>query len=268
MAKGVSMTEQQSPQSGFFQMSLATLQRIARLDGGYNDMAAYLVLCSGVNGRQADRYCTHGANSISKRSGMSHRAAEKALAWLQINGFIRKPAEHEPQFLGTRQSQSTTVRWVIMDLNDLDVAICRQFIDGHEGPRKRSPLKRLLEEIDNAGAIPRARAVMDSIVLFAALMKEQDFGDCGGVDPTAWHQKFVPIDPDEDGYGTEHKVPVPATNGVLVTVKEDQDSAILDFVFKAFGENPTDDNQRKQLAARFWHAGSALRTADADAHGR
>ena len=247
--------------SGFAQMSLATLQNIASLDGGYNDMAAYIVLCNGVNGRQSGRYCTHGAKSISHRTGMTYRAATKAFEWLNENGFIRPPAEQEPKFLGKRDTRSSTVRWVINDGDCLDVAVSKQFIEGVTGSAKDAPLKRMLAEINGADEIPRAQAVMDAIVLFAALMKEQDFGDCAGVDPDAWHQDFEPIEAEEDGFETAHVVPVPNTNGVMVTVKESENPySTLPFIYKVFGETPTDEAHKKRLTSRFWHAAHQLRT--------
>lgn len=246
--------------SGFIQMSLVALQNIASLNGGYNDMAAYIVLCNGVNGRQSGRYCTHGAKSISDRTGMTYRAATKAIEWLNENGFIRPPSEQEPKFLGKHDTRSSTVRWVINDGGYLDVAVSKQFIEGVKGSAKDAPLKRMLAEINGADEISRSQAVVDAIVLFAALMKEQDFGDCAGVDPDAWHQGFEPIEADEDGFETAHVVPVPNTNGVMVTVKESEDRySTLPFIYRVFGETATEEAHKQRLTSRFWHAADQLR---------
>lgn len=237
--------------SGFVQLSLETLRSISRADGGYNDLAAYVVLCGGVNGRQSDRYCTHGALSVSKRTGISYRAAAKAIEWLHKQGFLRATKEQEPHVLG----KSRTVTCVINDADCLDVAISKLFLEGGNGSSKNPPLQRIIDEIDGGDEIPRPRAVMDAIILFAALMKEQDFGDCAGVDPDAWHFGFVPVEPGEDGDDTDHVVPVPGSNGVLVTVKEaDTNYTTISFMSKVFGENPSDEDAKSLLRARFWHA--------------
>ncbi len=247
--------------SGFIQMSLATLQAINRMDGGYNELAAYIVLCGGVNGRHAGRYCTHGAKSVSDRSGMSYRTAEKAIQWLHEHGLIRPPSETEPKFLGKTATRAHTVRWVLGDSEALDVAVSRQFVDGVKGSQKDSPLKRMLAEISGKDDITRGQAVSDAIVLFAALMKEQDFAECAGVDPDAWHQKFEPIEDDEDGDGTEHIVPVPDTNGVMVTMKESvNDFSTLPFIYKVLDETPENEQRKQELTKRFWHSAHQLRS--------
>ena len=247
--------------SGFFQVSLADLHLIAKRDGGVNEMAAYLVLCGGVNGRHHDRLCTHGALSVSKRTGMSYRAAEKAAEWLLAEGFIRTATPDAPGHLGKHATRSTRVRWVVCDLaGQADVAISRQFVDGVKGSHKDSPIKRMLAEITGGEKYTRAQAVMDAMMTFAALMKEQDFGDCAGVDPDAWRHAFEPIERGDGGGIAEHIEPLPGTNGVVVTVKEASNRwTIWPFIFKALGEEATDEAQRQLLSARFWHAVDQLR---------
>ena len=252
-------TDSTAVTSGFIQMSLTKLRAIHQSDAGYNELAAYIVLCSGVNGRQPDRLCTHGAKSVSHRSGMSYRSAEKAIEWLKDNGVIRLPSENEPRFLGKRETRSTMVRYVINDDDCLDVAVSQIFVEGVKGSSKDAPLKRILFEVDGDDEIPRAQAVMDAIVLFAALMKEQDFGACAGVDPDAWHHAFEPIDDDEDGDGSSHVQRLPNSKNVMVTVKESsQNYAIMKFVDSVFGA-AVETEKREILSARFWHAMHQLR---------
>jgi hypothetical protein len=254
-------TETKTKTSGFIQMSLATLQAINRMDGGYNELAAYIVLCGGVNGRHAGRYCTHGAKSVSGRSGMSYRTAEKAIEWLHEHGLIRPPSETEPKFLGKTATRAHTVRWVLGDSEAPDVAVSRQFVDGVKGSQKDSPLKRMLAEIGGKDDITRGQAVSDAIVLFAALMKEQDFAECAGVDPDAWHSEFVPVTEKDVLDDSEHIVPVRNTNAVMVTVKESADDlSTLPFVYKVFDEKPKDEQRKKELTNRFWHGVHQLRS--------
>jgi hypothetical protein len=248
--------------SGFFQVSLADLHLITKRDGGVNEMAAYLVLCSGVNGRHHERLCTHGAQSISKRTGMSYRAAERAAAWLLDEGFIRRASPDTHGHLGKVATRSTRVRWIVCDIaRQPDVAISRLFVDGVKGSHKDAPIKRMLTEITGGERFTRAQSVMDAMMTFVALMKEQDFGDCAGVDPDAWWQSFDPIEPGEGGDGAEHIELVPHTNGVMVTVKEAGDRlSSWSFIFQALGEAAADEAQRQTLSARFWHAIDQLRS--------
>ena len=156
----------QSKKLGFTQMSLKTLKAIVAEGGGHNDMATYIVLCSGVNSKQKSRVCTHGAKSVCVRTGVSYRTAEKSIAWLLEKGFIREPSEDEPSFLGKTASRATAVRYVIKDEHSLDVAVSNQFIDQTAG--KESPLKRIIGLVNNFEDIPRSVAVMDCIILFAS----------------------------------------------------------------------------------------------------
>lgn len=252
------MEEQAEPKAdGFIQMSLDALKAISRNDGGYNELAAYIVLCSGVNGRHAGRYCTHGAKSVEKRSGMSYRTAEKALAWLDEHGFIREPQGTDPRFLGKTASRANSVHWVLRDEHDgLNVAVSRQFVDGTVS--KDSPLKRLLLEVNGTEEIARGQAVTDAILVFASLMREQDFGECAGVDPDKLHQTLQPIEDDEDGDGTQHVSPIPGSNQVLVTVSAGSDCASTQFIYESLGEEvPKERNQL--LVDRFCHAIAELR---------
>lgn len=246
--------------SGFIQMSLATLQSIVSTGGAYADLAAYIVLCSGVSGRHLDRYCTHGAKSVSDRSGISYRRAENAIEWLEEKLFIRKPSENDPQFLGKVSGRANTVRWVLDDADGLNVAVSRQFVYGVKGSAKGAPIMRMLEEISGDDEITRGQAICDAIVLYAAMMRDQDFDAFSGVDPSAWHQEFEPIEDDDDGDGSVHETPIPGTNGVMVTVKEvDETSTTWGFIYKVFSETPKDEEHKKQLSSRFWHAVRQLR---------
>lgn len=238
--------------SGFLQMSLQTLRAIADQGGSYKDLAAYIVLASGISGRHG-RLCTHGAKSIEQRTGMSRRAAENALEWLQENGFIRPPGDGEPEYLGKARARGLKVRWVLADAEDLDVAVCRQFIEGVKG-QAIPPLKKMLTAIDGDGdTITRSQAIIDALILYAALMKEQDFDEFAGVAPNAWRQEFEPDH--EEG----HITPVPGTNGVMVTVKESNRSlSTLKFIEKVMGLIPEDKEERELVLKRFWNAASQL----------
>jgi len=247
---------QQSKKIGFTQMSFQVLKDISANDGGYNEMAAYIVLCSGVNSRQKNRVCTHGAQSVALRTGISYRTAQKAIAWLTANEFVREPTPNEPSFLSKTPSRITTVRHVINDEQSLDVAVTNQFIDPTKG--NDSPLKKIISQVNNFGSISRSVAVMDCIILFAALMREQDFADCAGVDPDVWNQKFKPAEEDETDF--EQMTDVPNSNGVLVAMQEvEVEETTNNFIFDVFGEPASDDAHKELIKKRFWYALKELR---------
>lgn len=253
-------TDSTPSKAGFFQMKLNELKRIVAEGGGKNELAAYIVLCNGVNGRQHKRYCTHGAKSVMTRTGMGYRIAERAIAWLESHKFISKPGPDDPQHLGHGHGRNLQVRYVIAD-EEPDVAVSRQFLDGVRGGAT-PPLKHLLAEVNGTGAITRGQAITDAILLYAALMKEQDFNEHAGVNPEAWFQRFAHIEPGEttpdgDDLMTQAVHPVDGTNGVLVTVQEvPETSTFIRFMRHALGE-PT--APEPDVAARFWHAVAELR---------
>lgn len=241
----------QSKKRGFTQMSLKTLKAIVAEGGGHNEMATYIVLCSGVNNRQKSRVCTHGAKSVCLRTGISYRTAEKSIEWLMEKGFIREPTQEEPSFLGKTASRATAIRCVINDEQFLDVAVSNQFIDLTAG--QDSPLQKIIGLVNNFEDIPRSVAVMDCLILFASLMREQDFADCAGVDPDVWHQRFEPAN--EDDSDIEQVVAVPNSNGVLVAVQEvNETTATTSFIFDVFGEPALDEEHKEFIKKRFWYA--------------
>jgi hypothetical protein len=258
--------------SGFTQMSLVTLQRIVQTGGGYRDMAAYIVLCSGVNGKANNRASTHGAKSIADRSGMTYRMAEKTLEWLQDAAII-KPAENltPPD---SKRPKASVPRWDIFD-ERLDVAVARQFTERYpNSTRTDTPLQRMIEGINGNDDIPRSQAVMDAILLYATLLKEQDFGGFAGVDPNILHGKFVPIDPtdvhcersEDTLYEYEPVVVIPEINSLLVTVratdkyKETPWTTTKQFIFDLLG-NPARDQitELDLIEQRFWWSLRQLR---------
>lgn len=149
-----------STRAGFFQLSLADLHLITKDGGGYNELAAYIVLCSGVNVRHGERYCTHGAKSVEKRAGISYRTAEKAITWLHEAGFIEKPSADAPDHLGKGRTKATKVQWVLAGTKPTDVAMSHQFVDGVKGTRGAAPLKMLIEQVNGTHDIRRMDAVI------------------------------------------------------------------------------------------------------------
>ena len=191
-----------------------------------------------------------------QRAGISYRAAEKAFNWLKQHQLVISPDPNaDPKHLGKGATRATQVQCVVTDENP-DIAIARSFLDGT--PKMTvSPLARLLGEISASGGILRREAVMDAMLLFAALMREQDFGEMAGVNPDAWHQPFDLIEPGEDGDMSEPIMSVPGTTGAMVTVKERRSAtSTVAFMQEALGAGSSEDEQMKP---RFWHAVAELR---------
>jgi hypothetical protein len=132
----------------------------------------------------------------------------------------------------------------------------------------------MIDVINGNDDIPRSQAVMDAILLYAALLKEQDFGGFAGVDPQILHGKFVPIDPtdvncersEDTLYGYEPVVVIPEINSLLVTVratdeyKETPWTTTKQFIFDLLG-NPARDQitELDLIAQRFWWSLRQLR---------
>lgn len=216
------MTAEKSEQAadngaGFFQLAVSELSRLVAQGGGHNEMATYVVLCSGVNVRGALRYCTHGAKSVHGRTGISYRTARKAIDWLLETNFIRRPTSSDLSHLGTRLSRATKVECVILGPDERDVAVSRNFVEGQGKSAEQSPIGKLFENVAGTDGIPRAQAVLDVFLLYFGLMRDQDFGDCAGVDPDAWYRKFVPVD---DLPGEKMPAIPGTTDSVLVTIEE------------------------------------------------
>lgn len=248
--------DQKQKVGGFVQMSMMTMHDILKAGGGYYDLAAYIVLCGGVDGRRPGRVCTHGAKSISERLGATYRTAQKSLEWLQEHGFIVEGPLPENSS-GNALPRSRAPRWFLQD-GDLDIAVSKMFIDG--APQaKRSPLQQIIFDVDGLPDVPRARAVCDAILVYAAMMLEMDFGAYGGVDPTKWVKKYRPIKADECGDGSEHVVKVPEANALLVTVIEDESATTKwRFIYQTLGEDYTLGCCDESLADRFFHAITSL----------
>ncbi len=200
---------------GFFLASVSVLERIAQ-KAGPKEMAAYLVLCGGVNGYQPGRFCTHGAKSVDTRTGMSRRESTDAIQWLSDEGIIRPPHPQEPQWIGTMLTRANQVTWVICDDEELDVAISQSFL-APTGNSRRSQLQRLLQDIRCTPEISTPMAQSDAILLFMGLLRDQDYGAWNGVRPTLLHQLYAPAPVKE--HGGDLCAAIPGTDRVVIAVE-------------------------------------------------
>ena len=253
----------QKPIQGFTQLSLTELQNIRRRGGGYRDMAAYIVICSGINVVN-DRLCsTHGAKSVSQRTGMTYRTAENALRWLCAEGFIRPPEDGVDEHLGKVKSRNTEVRWVLpLTSSDYDVALSNAAVQGIGG-NKRSPLQCLITEVRGTDDIGREQAVCDALILWLMLMREQDFDAHAGVSPSLIHIAYEPVTGEEgedmEYFAEGHTLPIAGTNGMLVCMKPKKNriaqvSHLHAFTGKTGVDEKLEQAEKDELASRYWHA--------------
>lgn len=252
----------QKPIQGFTQLSVSELQDIRRRGGGYRDMAAYIVICSGINAVNDRLYSTHGAKSVSQRTGMGYRMAENALTWLCEQGFLQAPDPNGEMYLGKGKSLVKQVRWMLnLTPSDFDVAISNLAVQGIGGDVS-SPLKRLLTDVDGTQEIGREQAVADALILWLQLMREQDFDAYAGVAPQRHHVLYEPATSNgreeylylDDGHVCE----VSDTNGVLVTVqaaqKQTTDWRYIRQMAAIEEQVELADDERQEIRDRYWHA--------------
>lgn len=234
---------------GFFQISCDALTLIYESGGGHREIMAYMVLCSGVNGRETSRISTHGAKSVHLRTGMGYRVAEHAIDWLHKNGFI---SPVKPDLQQSPQLKINQPRWVISD-DSPDVAISRFFLDDY-AIKSKPTLYRLGDEIKVTANCGKSQALIDAILLFLRLMQEQDFGEWAGVNPIFWHQTFDRIECDEELPPPVVRIANPDWS--LVTIEQkDEGTTCLRFAEKVILNPASEDD----LMARFWEALATLK---------
>ena len=246
----------QATTAPFFQCSTDELVRIGRLHGNANGVAAYLVLCGGVNERAAIRASTHGATSISNTTPITFRNAENSFAWLEKHNFISRPEAvgvEEPPTLRIKAH----VRWVIADQNP-NVAFSQQLLRGVREGAKR-PLVAFFERTQGNDDISAIEARLDALILYAYLMRDMDSGAWGGVSPASWSNRFVGLDESDDADGNPlapAELLLDGSDQVMVTVCESPSSNTHQHVVDNALSYIQDDSAR---LSRFWHALRQLR---------
>jgi hypothetical protein len=188
-------------------------------------MATYLVLGGGVNGRQQApaRETKWSIPAVESRANISRSAVEKALLQLERHGFIT------PRAAGNAHTQSES-GWSTRQIDPehvADVAIANRFLAKVDElqPRKgdqpcRGSLAALMCHTRGKAGIDYSNAVVDALLVFVALHRHQDLDRFGGVDPTLVGSRCTPIDPDEDGLGTQHVVRLRNFSGDMALVTE------------------------------------------------
>jgi hypothetical protein len=237
-----------SKQAGFFQISLATMQRIAA-EGSYADLLTYIVMCRGVDGGRTGRVCSHGVQSVSKRTGMEHRAVQHSFDWLTVNSFI----DCVDSLIDPDSTKPQPVRyaWHIND-GKLDLAIANYFVDRNKsGIDSHAPIMRIYSEVSGGKNTGRKQAIKDVILLFVILLQNQNYADFAGVDPMFMSRTYTEV---EDELFEEK---LPQTNGMIVafTLEGGWYTSWADFICNILGKDSLyEDEQRSDAIVRLWEA--------------
>jgi hypothetical protein len=174
---------------GFFQVNFSVLKQMADLGFSFETLAAYLVICAGVDSKRGERVSTHGARSVSARVGIPYREAQRQLETLRAEGFIVP--------MGQGQNDSTgpmSGRWSVSG-PEPDTQISQTFVNGNSS-RSEFPLTSIRIHLRRSGAISSNQAKVDLLLLFAWLHRDYDLGTWAGVSPQIWHQSFQHVPPD------------------------------------------------------------------------
>lgn len=231
---------------GYFQVGVSEIQRIVASGGNHIDVMAYLILCGGVNGKKSQRVTTHGVKSISSRAGVSYRVAQHSIDWLKNNQFI------EPACIDI---EKTTIckkfreRWIITD-TDPDTGISRGFLDDYD-IKSKPTLHRLSCNTGVTEDCGRSQSLIDAILVFLYLIREQDFGEWGGVHPRCWHQVFSPINESDElpspiikiGNSAFSLMNIENTQGVMIDI-----SFVKDVIRNSASESESINRFRSALA--------------------
>jgi hypothetical protein len=243
-----------SENPGFFQVSFECLREMANLGLSFEVLAAYLVICAGVDSKREGRVSTHGARSVSERVGIPYRTAQHHLATLEAAGFIVPFGEGDSSPMGPKSS-----RWIVSD-SEPDTQISQTFINHPKG-RGVSPLIRIHTELRHSGAVSSRQAKVDVLLLFVWLHRDYDLGSLAGVSPALWHQKFQHVHPewlgDEADLGAmgELYLDLEDSDLSLVTValpgKQLIEPSIADEIVPTKGEPESEERRRLRIEKAF-----------------
>lgn len=218
-----------SSNSGYFQISLKRIQDAVAAGAKAEHVMAYLVLAGGAQGGSSQpRASTHGRGSVAKRSKI--RAPDRAIKWLAKEGFISKA--NDARHHGANGGAAT---WLVDPEDDCDLSICQNlFGEGLEFATLGS-----LQELTNGDSteITKSLAVLDALMIFLHLHKNQDFGEFAGVDPSVAHHRCELIEPDEDGELTDAVVRLSSIEGMALVTHRAADEIALspEFAHAALG---------------------------------
>jgi hypothetical protein len=229
---------------GFFILNLRQITRMVMLGAGAEELLAYLVLSRGTGRSQT--VSTHGANSISVRTGLSRHGAVNALNWLEENSIIKRAEETDEKV------KKRKARWHLVETREVEeLALSNSLLDGIGRGENNPPMARLYEEAKLGSHCVVADARLDALLVLLCLYRHHHIADCGGVNPRSgiyryWHAA-------EDRYGNKVQ-DIKGTGAALFEIGGGNVSAFSRFSKEALF-NVEDDKERTE---RFWHAFHSL----------
>jgi hypothetical protein len=235
--------QSQGETGGFFSLDLAQVDAMVHGGAGVRDLLAYVVLCRGVNRRGTSAISTHGAKSISVRTGMSHPKAEESLNWLFDHGYIQRTEGN----LGKGSSKSHQARWLLPELpNPNPIYLSNSLTDGVGAGKDNPPLMRIFAGATNGGGCLRSDAQMDALMVLLHLYRHHDLEGSGGVDPRSGiYRKWGAA---KNLYG-EKAMELDGTNAALFEIEKQKVYVCRQFSGQALFYIPDDERED-----RFWDA--------------
>lgn len=228
-----------STKSGFSAIDLAVCWQIITSGGGFNELAAFVVLVSHTSGlgSGAHQFSTAGARAVNTKTGISYRKAQKALDWLFDKDFIEKAtSDHDVP-------RARQVRWMVANHNEQLVYLPHSLIHGvsDSGP----PLSRIYAESELGPTKLVKNARTDTLWVLLALYGQHSIEDFGGIDPSMLWVDWVEAENDEHAEifesGGLSFTPFIQTRGASMVASND-------LVVTCFGEFT------EKTRERFWHS--------------
>lgn len=213
---------------GFYQINLERVKQIAcDPDLGSAAVCVYITLAGGVNStKKVDRACTHGMRAVRRRTSISGKAINEVIAMLMKKGFLQQPFTSAEQSKSDQtdanekdiQGQFPIVCLVDPDV-ECDLTMSQKFLQKAQAKKDvgarglPGTLLYLRENIGITAHMNSADSVLDALLVFFALHKNQDFGAFSGIDPRAMHGKFSHIKDDHGWEGARYRSDVDGHDG-------------------------------------------------------
>lgn len=242
---------------GFFGVSIKTVGKMVNAGAGAEELMAYMVLSRGVNVRGSKRISTHGANSISTRTGMSYRTAEAALDTVEQIGIAHKAGDKTD----AASPKKHHARWILQD-EPIDVYLANSLTDGIGQGKQNPPLMRIYNQVSLGTNGLMSDARLDAVMVLVHLYLHQDMQGCGGVNPrvgiyrewTAAHSWGAADEDIADGRASS-VTDIEGTNAALYEIEGGNNVMFTKFAAEALFYVADADERN----SRFWSAFHNLR---------
>lgn len=248
----------------FFMVRYSYLREIVLLDGGVEELIAYIILSRGAGSFTTSFWSD---NAVKKYGGLRFDRAKSACAWLEKNGFIRlhrkyheTVAQINREKLASREQRVDSAgnplaapektrmcqKWILAELDETtanvpfdlnlsdEIYLPNQIVNGFKKGPKYYPLGKLYNGVHTSpeDGINTDAARLDALMLLVRLYMHHNIQKWGGVNPRVWRGEWNNETTDEHRW-----TPIPDTNYFLVEIvegakifDEDYDEELLFFV--------------------------------------